>query len=145
MLVANNSFDDIDWWVFDISQSSGYSGSIDGLTIENNAVSQRSAKVYAIEVTLPSSVTLDNNDAYNTGGTIASVAGHGDTSSFATFQSWTGQEQHGLSVNPLYANPAGHDYHLQAGSPVINRGRQIPGVTDGFLGSAPDLGRYEEG
>ncbi len=32
-----------------------------------------------------------------------------------------------------------------AGSPALDAGTEIPGVTDGFVGSAPDIGAYEKG
>lgn len=38
-----------------------------------------------------------------------------------------------------------HDFSLAAGSPAIDKGKIIPGITDGFTGSAPDVGAYEFG
>ena len=38
-----------------------------------------------------------------------------------------------------------HDFTLKAGAPAIDAGVVIPGFTDGYLGSAPDLGAYESG
>lgn len=37
------------------------------------------------------------------------------------------------------------DYSLQQGSPAIDEGEHIPGITDGYAGAAPDLGAYEFG
>ncbi|HEY5002694.1 MAG TPA: choice-of-anchor Q domain-containing protein, partial [Ktedonobacteraceae bacterium] len=51
----------------------------------------------------------------------------------------------GSGTNPKYANPSGGDYSLQTGSPAINAGTVIPGITDGYVGSAPDIGAYESG
>ena len=48
-----------------------------------------------------------------------------------------------MQADPQYYNRGGHDYHVGSGSPAINAGTTIPGVTNGFLGSAPDLGAYE--
>ncbi|MHB1038623.1 MAG: right-handed parallel beta-helix repeat-containing protein [Pirellulales bacterium] len=39
----------------------------------------------------------------------------------------------------------GLKYRLQPDSPAVDRGAVIPGVTDGFVGKAPDLGAYEQG
>lgn len=42
-----------------------------------------------------------------------------------------------------FLNSANYDYHLNSGSPAIDAGVPIPGITDGYAGSAPDLGAYE--
>mgnify|MGYP000536512167 CR=1 FL=1 len=49
------------------------------------------------------------------------------------------------SGNPLYVNPAASDFHLQSTSPAKDRGRVLTGVTEGYVGSAPDIGAYEYG
>jgi hypothetical protein len=48
-------------------------------------------------------------------------------------------------TNPRYVNPSLADFHLQATSPAIDTGQVIPGITDGYAGSAPDKGTYETG
>jgi hypothetical protein len=54
--------------------------------------------------------------------------------------------QNNLSTsNPGFVDAANSDFYLQAGSPVIDQGRVIAGITDGFVGSAPDIGAYEYG
>jgi hypothetical protein len=45
----------------------------------------------------------------------------------------------------LLADPARYDFRPKKGSPLIDAGRQIPGITDGFSGRAPDIGAYEYG
>ncbi len=49
-------------------------------------------------------------------------------------------------INPLFngTGPSGLSYRLRAGSPAINAGVALPGITDGSVG-APDLGAYEFG
>jgi len=37
------------------------------------------------------------------------------------------------------------DFRPAPGSPLIDAGRTIPGITDGFAGAAPDIGAYEFG
>ncbi len=37
------------------------------------------------------------------------------------------------------------DFQLKPGAAAIDAGVVIPGFTDGYLGSAPDLGAYESG
>jgi hypothetical protein len=51
----------------------------------------------------------------------------------------------GTGTDPKYANPATGDYTLAAGSPAIDAGTVLPGVTDGYAGSKPDIGAYESG
>lgn len=62
----------------------------------------------------------------------------------------TGTTQQANSTSdPLYVNAAQGDYHLQAGSPALDAGVAVAGVTtdkDGVTrpqGSAPDIGAYE--
>ncbi len=40
---------------------------------------------------------------------------------------------------------AAMDFRPLAGSPLIDAGRKIPGITDGYQGEAPDVGAYEFG
>lgn len=39
----------------------------------------------------------------------------------------------------------GRDYRLRSGSPAIDAGANLPGYTDGYAGSAPDVGALESG
>lgn len=55
----------------------------------------------------------------------------------STFAGWTNN----LQADPLFVNQT--DVRLQSGSPAINTGRLVSGVT--FSGSAPDLGAIEYG
>ncbi|HJQ85559.1 MAG TPA: hypothetical protein VKA21_15835 [Candidatus Binatia bacterium] len=77
--------------------------------------------------------------------------------SFAAMQAEGIVEPHGVLVaEPIFASglaaPAAYgttvvpqDVTLAAGSNAIDRGRVLPGVTDGFQGAAPDLGALERG
>lgn len=49
------------------------------------------------------------------------------------------------STDPLFVNRAALDFRLQAQSPARDAGRPLQGITDGYLGSAPDIGAYELG
>lgn len=49
------------------------------------------------------------------------------------------------SGDPLFNDTANGDLALQGGSTAIDAGMAISGITDGFAGSAPDIGAYESG
>ena len=51
-----------------------------------------------------------------------------------------GLECHGYDDLPGLSNPTGGDFSLSASSLNIDRGIPIPGINDGFIGDAPDLG-----
>ncbi len=61
-------------------------------------------------------------------------------------------ESHGIVGAPVYAEGAGLDratltgkFSLDAKSPGRDRGQVIPNFTDGYGGSAPDMGAQEAG
>jgi hypothetical protein len=72
----------------------------------------------------------------------------------------TGQEKHGVLVDynifqqvapPNIADvqhvydPADYDFRLRAGSAAVDAGVELPNITEGFSGKAPDLGAIEFG
>jgi hypothetical protein len=50
----------------------------------------------------------------------------------------------GLALDAL-KDPLSYDFTLKTGSPAIDAGTPIGDITDGFAGTAPDLGAYESG
>jgi hypothetical protein len=82
---------------------------------------------------------------------------------FATleeYQEATGQDGHSVIVgldafghvtptdqsNPIHLyHPEDYDFSLAPGSSAIDRGIELPTITDGFTGAAPDLGAFESG
>jgi hypothetical protein len=50
-------------------------------------------------------------------------------------------------TDPLFvgSGAGGLAYRIAAGSPAVDAGIEIPGITDGFLQAAPDIGAYEAG
>jgi len=48
-------------------------------------------------------------------------------------------------ANPMLVDPAGRDFRPRAGSPLIDAGRVLLPITDGYRGDAPDVGAYEYG
>lgn len=146
-LIAHNTFDGLDSYVFDLSHYHGqYGASIDGLVIVNNVAIN--GRVFALDTfPLPASVVIDYNLVYNPPGSpakygnyLAYVEGLGNTALLSEFQTWTGYQAHGIEQDPLLVNPFGRDYHLRPNSPAIDRGIIL---AEPYYGAAPDLGRYE--
>jgi hypothetical protein len=50
-----------------------------------------------------------------------------------------------VPTNPDFVDPAGPNYQLQSSSPAINAGTVVAPYTNGYSGSAPDIGAYESG
>jgi hypothetical protein len=80
--------------------------------------------------------------------------------SLESFSAATGQERHGVMLdydvleNVEPPDPEdrsrvypleGFDFRLRAGSAAVDAGCELPSLTDGFVGDAPDLGAYEYG
>lgn len=55
----------------------------------------------------------------------------------------SGQETHGLSMDPLFTDPSAGDYSLLPDSPLIDAGEYIPGINQTYLGLGPDIGAFE--
>jgi hypothetical protein len=45
--------------------------------------------------------------------------------------------------NPMFVDSATNNYHIQGTSPAVDTGIVVPGITDGFVDSNPDMGAYE--
>ncbi|WP_299257257.1 right-handed parallel beta-helix repeat-containing protein, partial [uncultured Aquimarina sp.] len=54
-------------------------------------------------------------------------------------------KQNNVITQSGYTNYNGNKFTLRSNSPAVNAGRRISGITDGFVGSAPDAGAYEFG
>ena len=146
MLVADNTFDGIQEFVFALSHNKGsWGGSIDGLRILNNIISVTNAEVFRIETAVPDSVSIDYNLVQVSGSAVvaAGVPNEGSTTSVSTFRLWTGYELHGIQADPSFANVAANNFHLNSGSPALDVGLVLPGVNDDYNGAGPDLGYAE--
>ncbi|MBK8780336.1 MAG: right-handed parallel beta-helix repeat-containing protein [Anaerolineales bacterium] len=64
-------------------------------------------------------------------------------STIANLCKGVGLECNGHENPPGLANPGGGDLSLLQSSPNVDRGALIPGINDGFAGSAPDIGAFE--
>lgn len=82
-----------------------------------------------------SNIKIYNNTAYGTPSNLILY----DNSSAST-----GNNLHN-PVSSYFVNAAGADFRLAASSPAIDAGTVLSPWTDGYAGSAPDLGAYEYG
>jgi hypothetical protein len=112
----------------------------------NNIISRNN--IYAgTEYALESSsnqnpVDFDYDNLYTTAsGKLVRWSGS-TYNTLSAFSNATGQERHGFNQNPKFVDPS-NDFHLSAGSPLIDTGVVIPGVNDDYSGAKPDIGRYE--
>lgn len=88
-------------------------------------------------------VDLDYDDLWN--GNSGDLVRWGSTSyaTLADFIAATGQEPHGLSIEPGFADAGSGDYTLDPSSGLIDAGIIIPGINDDYVGAAPDIGAFE--
>lgn len=56
-----------------------------------------------------------------------------------------GVEASGVVADPRFVDASKNQFALLAGSPMIDKGVAVPGITDGFVGAAPDIGAFEQG
>lgn len=124
MLVAGNTFDDLDKFVFDVTAAArSFGGSIEGLRIARNIAVSGSAKLLSVDSALPSSVSVGRDLLFNrSGGYVAYVAGRGNTRSLSTLTSWSGLEAFGIQADPLYVDPQAGDFRLRKGTPATGWG-----------------------
>ena len=96
-------------------------------------------------------------------GVTADFEHRATTRTFKTLRDYaraTGQDTHSLAFDPgdfvSFTMPSnadmsfmypteGYDLRLKPGSAAIDKGKVLPNITDGFTGSAPDIGAYELG
>jgi hypothetical protein len=92
----------------------------------------------------PPAANIDYNLMWSPAGTTLYM-GAGNLS-WAQWQA-LGYDAHGVNANPLFAAPAAKDYSLAAGSPAIDHGVTLPGITTDYAGTARsgafDIGAYE--
>ena len=115
----------------------------------NNIVSRNNIYAgsdYALESSSSQNpVDFDYDDLYTSAsGKLITWSG-ARYATVADFSAATGQETHGLSNAPGFLSVGANDFTLASTSPLIDKGAVIPGINDGYLGSAPDMGRYERG
>jgi hypothetical protein len=121
--------------------SSGLSNGWALIYARNNVWSSTSHALNNHDIGYP--VDLDYNNLWNGN---QDVLVRWDTAQYATvtaFSAATGQERHGINLNPSFINPTKGNYTLKATSPLIDAGVIIPGINDDYKGLAPDMGAFE--
>jgi len=117
-----------------------------GFVFVNNVVSTSEQQLFFISYPWDPTAVVDHNLYYTTSPIWRFGYINGTYyGSFATWQTGSTRDTRSLATNPLLADPAVADFRLQAGSPAIDRGVVVAGVTDGYAGSAPDIGAQERG
>lgn len=117
-------------------------GTNSNVIVRNNVFYEpRSVGVDTFELSMSGSCSVDHNILYHPSASVA--LGKSLPSSCA-------QSANQVNVNPQLTNPVvGGDFRPKAGSPVINAGASVPGLTADYNGAArsgaPDLGAYEYG
>jgi len=90
-------------------------------------------------------IDLDYDDLWREGSGNLVRWAETNYATLSAFTAATGQEPHGLNVEPGFAGAASGNYALAPGSDLIDAGLVIPGINDGYVGAAPDIGAYEYG
>jgi hypothetical protein len=145
MLLASDTLVDLDDYALMVgSDSRLFSGSIDGArVVDMLMVTADAAAPLVVTSALPADLVIEHTLLWNDRGPIGRVDGTGETSDLARLQRWTGQLASSVNAPPRFVDRRAHDYRLSAGSPAIDAGVAVPGVTDVGAGSAPDLGAIE--
>jgi hypothetical protein len=133
---------------YGIGCSHPFSGSIKNNIVWSPGSNPRSRLGVASQIP-GESLVIDNNILQDKG-TEAMLSFNGVAYyDLASWQAATGFDTHSSSADPLWVNAAGADFHLQAGSPAINAGTTVGGLSEDFEGNAvpngaaPDIGIYE--
>jgi len=113
------------------------------MVFKNNAF-RTSFYIYEDVFTKPAgSIQMDYNNIYTTSAIRFIKWENIRYDSLQEFRQAKGHEIHGMSTDPGFVNPINGDFHLSAGSPMIDAGVVIPNINDDYSGDAPDLGVYE--
>jgi len=115
----------------------------DSLRIENNTIVNNA---FGLDVqNSPSGIAITNNII---AGNTTGIYVFGNAPSMSYNDVWNNIQNYSgttagpgdISLDPLFVDPAAHDYYLQAGSPCIDAGTD---VGQPYSGAAPDMGAFE--
>jgi parallel beta-helix repeat protein len=90
------------------------------ISVDNGIASPRTHSNIRVESGSTSGTTMDYDLVFLTTPDTLLIWNSVAYTSLAAFRSATGQETHGIQANPSFANVAGRDFHLSAGSPAID-------------------------
>ncbi len=148
MLIANVTLADHDDYALLVGdEGSTFSGSVRGARVTNSLLVQSNDGAPLMTQRGPrAGVTIDHVLLWNDRGPIARVDGHGSTQDIDQLARWLDAPaglDGSLAAPPRFVDRRARDLRLAPGSPAIDAGTDIPGVTDGSTGTAPDLGALE--
>ena len=116
----------------------------DNLVIKNNIWSGTLFAFYHwLDNTSNLTMTHDSDLLYSTSEILVLF----DETEYLTVENYfTGTNlcQNCLNNDPLFVDDASGDYHLNTNSPAIDQAEIIMGINENYLGSAPDMGIYEQ-
>jgi len=64
---------------------------------------------------------------------------------FPVLLTGNGHEKNGIVADPGFTDPYANNFHLEKGSPCIDRGTYDPQLIFSYQGDAPDIGAYDNG
>jgi hypothetical protein len=137
-------------------------GASRGITIKNNIVYsdydgvQTNVQLICLSASSYAEVISDYNVLHKAPGCTADVGKLRNGSLYATLGAWqaalasssiAGGDVNSIDADPLFTDLDGGDFTLQSGSPCINAGTPIPGLTTDYAGNPiignPDIGALE--
>lgn len=145
MLIANNTFYDLDSFFYRIAYDSRFAGSFAGLRILNNVNEGPSghAKIYALGTGIVAGLEIDFNLDDSGSAPVATIDGQPSAHGVADLADRTTFGDHDVGTGARMVNPLRRSFTLTRSSPAVDRGTIIAGVTSGFHGKAPDIGAKE--
>jgi hypothetical protein len=115
------------------------------ITLRNNIWCGRKEGFVSWQVQL-SPMDFDYDDLYveAADAPLAKISGRAKCMTLDEVRAKTGWLRHGISANPLFADPANGVFTLEDTSPCIDAGVAVAGINDRRMkGKAPDMGAFE--
>jgi hypothetical protein len=94
MVIEDNTYTDIDWYVYEIEGLNSFAGDVDGLTILDNQVTQFQ-KIYHLAIDAAENHVVITGNKFRYTGTI--FASYGDGSTSPDLEAWRKRSGHDLT------------------------------------------------